>query len=195
MRVKYRYSPRVGHHKGKMGHDLETFLNSIEHNELQKVWLDLKNLDKNNVKEVIEELKRLDHLFHIKEKVLIESGTKDTIFQMLHQNGWKTSYYLPTNQIVELLESNNKESLKIFAKQISQQILKQQVSAISFNDRLYPFVKSYLEALISPSIVYHCWYGPSLKSTTFEKELTNHLLFQNPRVKSLLTPYYSLYHL
>jgi glucan phosphoethanolaminetransferase (alkaline phosphatase superfamily) len=186
---------RVGHHKGKMGHDLETFLNSIEHNELQKVWLDLKNLDKNNVKEVIEELKRLDHLFHIKEKALIESGTKDTIFQMLHQNGWKTSYYLPTNQIVELLESNNKESLKIFAKQISQQILKQQVSAISFDDRLYPFVKSYLEALISPSIVYHCWYGPSLKSTTFEKELTNHLLFQNPRVKSLLTPYYSLYHL
>ena len=186
---------RVGHHKGKMGRDLENYLNSIDHNKLQRVWLDFKNFDENNAADALDELKRLDNLFNIKEKALVESNTNKTALQMLHQNGWKTSYYLPTKQILKLLENNNKEMLKTFAIQINQQILRQQVSAISFDDRLYPFVKKYLEPIMPTSIVYHCWYGPSLNSPSFEKELNNNILFQNPRVKSLLTRYYSLYHL
>lgn len=185
----------VGHHKGKMGRNLETYLNNIEQGDIQKIWLDFKNFNKNNVTEIIDELNRLDNLYQLKEKVLLESSTKDSIFQMLHRNGWKTSYYLPTKQIFELLESNNKKQLNTIAKQICQQILKQQVSAISFDKRVYPFVKKFLEPIIPPSITYHCWHGPSLKNPSFEKELKNHLLFLNPRVKSLLIPYHSLYHL
>ncbi len=186
---------RVGHHKGKMGRELEVLLNSINHYELQNIWIDFKNLNKKNAKAALNELERLDDLFNIKEKALIESNTDDAVFSLLSQYGWKTSYYLPTSKVLDLMSANNKEGLSILSKDISQQILDQKVSAISFDDRLYPFVKNHLENLISKEIAYHCWYGPELKSPSFETELKNNPLFKDRRVHSLLSPYYSLFHL
>jgi len=185
----------VGHDVGKMGHSLETFLRSISHAELQKIWMGFKNLNHQNYTDALSELWRLDSIFHLKEKALIESTTTETIFQKFSQKGWKTSYYLPTTEIVSLLEKNDAEGQKKLAKKIGQQLKAQNLSAISFDDRLYPFVKNYLEPLISPSLHYHVWYGPLLRNPKFKEELQKNKLFLDSRVKTMLSPYYSQFHL
>ncbi len=71
----------------------------------------------------------------------------------------------------------------------------QNLDAVSFDHRLYPFVKQYLEPLISDDIAYHTWYAPSLKSINFKDNLLKNKLYLDNRVKTLLTPYKSQFDL
>ena len=93
-----------------MGRDLETFLNSIDHNKVQKQYgLTFKNFDENNAIYAVDELKRLDNLFNIKEKVLVESSTNNTALQILYQN-LAENLLLPTNNTnFKITRNNNKE--------------------------------------------------------------------------------------
>lgn len=45
------------------------------------------------------------------------------------------------------------------AVKIAKQLEIQNVAAISFDSRLYPFVKIFLESKLSKDIVYHSWGG------------------------------------
>ena len=85
--------------------------------------------------------------------------------------------------------------MKLLAQKIAQQSQDQDLSALSFETSLYPFIKEYLEPLISEDLVYHTWYGPALYSNTFEDELNKHELFLNKRVKTISVKYKSLYEL
>ena len=70
--------------------------------------------------------------------------------------------------------------------------------AISFNERLYPFVKKYQQPLLPTSIYYHTWGDADNMGTPFNKEtsLSSELYLSNlqskayyfdPRVKTILS--------
>ncbi len=190
---KYRF--QVGHGKGEMGYDLETFLSTIDYIQIQRVWLDFKNLNKQNMQQALTELNRLDKKYNLKPKFIVESGTTNENFAILHQSGWHTSYYLPTVKIVDLLKRKNKSAMNQLAKIISQQVKRQQLDAVSFDHQLYPFVKNYLEKKLAEDIVYHTWYTPDLFSNKFIQDLEKNQLYKDPRVKTMLCPYKSPFNL
>ena len=94
-----------------------------------------------------------------------------------------------------MLSGENTKEMKLLAEKIAQQSRDQDLSALSFEARLYPFIKEYVEPLISENIVYHTSYGPALYSNTFEDELTKNELFLDERVETVLVKYKSLYEL
>jgi heptose-I-phosphate ethanolaminephosphotransferase len=185
----------VGHHLGRMGHSLESFLERIPYQEIQRLWLDFKNLEEQQYKAALAELERLNDRFQLKGKVLLETGSTAAFVQSFSRAGWKTSYYLPSTTILNALEENEQKLLQQLASTISQQCRTQELKAISFDNRLYPFVKKQLEPLLAPSIDYHCWYGPKLNSPAFQEELNTNPLFLDSRVKSILCPFHSLFYL
>ena len=70
------------------------------------------------------------------------------------------------------------------------------LSALSFNARLYPFVKSYLAPLLDDHIVYHTWdINISLADKGLMTVLGGSAPFQDPRVKTILAVYRSPFHL
>ncbi|MCK5539137.1 MAG: hypothetical protein KAI79_20105, partial [Bacteroidales bacterium] len=71
----------LGHNKGEMGGSLEELLSSIEYQEIQRVWLDFKNLNQNNYNRALRKLKYLDNKFNIKKNIIIESSTTFEYFQ------------------------------------------------------------------------------------------------------------------
>lgn len=185
----------VGHNDGVMGHNLEHFLSSIDIDDLKRVWLDVKNLTSNNKQAILEYLNLFNEKFQIKDKFLIESNLTDRCFSEFTQSGWKTSYYIPTGNILELLEDgNNKKMIKV-ASQLAEQIKVQELSAISFDTRLRPFVKNYLEDLIGDEIVYHCWLGPQLANSDLFEKLKMDSSYRDTRVKTLLVHYKSQFDL
>ena len=54
---------------------------TINYNKIQKIWLDFKNLDKNNYQDALLALTKLDKKFSIKQKIIIESGTTESYFK------------------------------------------------------------------------------------------------------------------
>lgn len=181
-----------------VGHDstnslsLKFFLENIDASKIERIWLDFKNLNNKNAMNALKYLNTLDKQFHIKNKFIVESGTILPFFSNFSNDGWHTSYYLPTNDILAII--HNQDEMEKKSKVISKQLEIQKVSAVSFDDRLYPFVKQYLEPKISQNIVYHIWYAPPLYSATFKKDLQNSKLYQDTRIKTLLTSYKSQFN-
>ena len=186
---------QVGHNHGEMGIGLEEFLSRVNYNNIQRVWLDFKNLDENNYKKALGRLQYLDNKFNIKNKFIIESGTTAEFFKEFKKEGWHTSYYMPTKTIVKLLKDRNKMEMEKLATKIAKQVELQDLSAVSFDDRLHPFVKKYLEYRITDKIVYHIWYAPSLSSVNFKDDLLKNKLYLDNRVKTLLSKYKSQFDL
>ncbi len=186
---------QMGHHSGVMGVKMEDFLLSVKHSDIQRIWFDFKNLNQENHKAAIKRLEYLDRKYDIKKKFIVESGTTDPFFKEFRKAGWHTSYYMPTRRIAEMLKEKKIFELKKLATQIAKQVKSQNVSAVSFDHRLYPFVKQYLESLIDKNIVYHIWYAPSLSSKSFKQDLQKYKLYLDTRVKTLLSTYKSQFNL
>jgi len=187
----------IGHNHGVMsGMSFEQFITSISPSEIEKIWVDFKNLTQKNYKKALDRLNRLDEQFSLKEKLIIESGTTGSIFGKFQESGWHISYYVPTGKIVKLIDENKKKEMKVLAKSISEQSMLQKLSAISFDHRLYPFVKYHLEPLLSNDIVYHTRdLSVKLYDSDLNTKLNEKNYYTDDRVKTILLPYKSPFHL
>jgi len=187
----------IGHDgKSKSGIKLHDFLTKLNMSKVQKVWLDVKNLNQGNILEVKEKLCELDKTFDFKRKIILESSITSHVFSEIAGEGYHTSYYLPAKNLFKLLKEGIDQHLHKKAREIAKQIKKQEVKAVSFDCRLYPFVKDYLEDYIDKNIVYHIWdLSLSLKDIDFIDKLLERNYFNDQRVKTILVPYYSKFTL
>ena len=91
---------------------------------------------------------------------------------------------------------NNARSQKNLAEKIAGIATGQNVGAVSFDLRLYEFVKGYLEAELGSQIVYHTWYpGVTFENSNLFEELQAREYFRDSKVKTILLPYASRYSL
>jgi len=187
----------IGHDEAtKTGADLADFLNRIQLSEVKKIWLDVKNLEENNLDELKEVLIGLDQSFDLKGKVIFESSMVSARLSEISDQGFHVSYYLPTDPLLALLRSKNTTLLAQEAVRISEQIAKQRVIAVSFDARLYVFVKKWLQKRIPKNIVYHTWdLSLSLNSKRFVMKMQGKEYFRDPRVQTILVPFESIFSL
>ena len=182
----------VGHDEGVM--DLAHFLSWVDYAQIQRIWLDFKNLNADNYKVALQRLEMLDKKYGIKKKSIVESHMKPApVFETLHNAGWHTSCYLSTATITKLLQGKDESKMKQEAERLAKQLNAQHFSAVSFDRRLYPFVKQHLEPLLEKEMVYHTWWGPNLYDADFVAKLQKDELFKDDRVKTILCRFKSKY--
>lgn len=193
-----------GNNQFIVGHDLgdqsemsfENFLSLISSTEIKKIWVDFKNLTETTSKGALARLNYLDERFNLKGKLIIESGSTGEFFSKFKNDGWHISYYLPTGKIIKFQNENKAIEMNELAEIIVEQSESQKLSAVSFDRRLYPFVKKYLEPRISNDVVYHTW---DLSLKLFDSKLREKIMkndyYVDQRVKTILLPYKSPYNL
>ncbi|MDX8380818.1 MAG: phosphoethanolamine transferase [Ghiorsea sp.] len=184
---------RVGNKKSKLGDSLVGFLSHVPSHEIEKVWVEFNNLSGDNILAARNQLNVLDAQFKLKQKLIIESDSESVAFKTLADNGWKTIYYLPTHEITDLMKSGNQKSIQDRAKKLAVQIKKQHISGLSFDGQVYDFVKRYLEPKLANHIGYYVWFAPALKDPNFKTLLPQYPMYQDGRVKVLLSKYKSSY--
>ena len=181
----------VGHGENDLsGLKFDQYLTRIKACDVQKMWLDIKNIREQDIDAVIAELERLDSVYVIKKRAIIESSITTTRFQRISRRGFHTSYYLPTSRISDLLNNNDKDLLRAEADRLNEQIRNQEVLAVSFDLSLYPFVKNYLEPMIPDNIVYHTWGPVKLWQFNAIDQLKRSDYFKDRRVKTILFKYW-----
>jgi hypothetical protein len=177
----------VGHDEAEAGGlRLDQFLETVREYKLKKIWMDIKNLNPENIGLAVSELNRLDSICSIKTIAIIESSLEDSCFKNINALGFHTSYYLPTAKITALLDRNDSTMLGEAARAINIQIMGQSVSAVSFNLSFYPFVKNYLEPIISDAIVYHAWDSVKMWEWNALRGLEKSDYFKDPRIRTIL---------
>jgi len=181
----------IGHDdKEAKGRTFESYLALLQPYPIKKIWIDVKNIDENNADAVLAHLEFLDQKYSIKPILLLESSTTSVLFQNFSKAGYHTSYYLPTAVINNLIEQNDPQALQLEAQRIHNLTLTQSLSAVSFAASLYPFVKTYLEPLISDNVVYHTWNIIMFKEYRALEQLKEKAIFKDPRIKTIIYSYH-----
>jgi hypothetical protein len=89
------------------------------------------------------------------------------------------------------LKPANYKDKNLFAKKVAAQLSLQKYYAISFDYKMYDFVKKYLEEKISDKIIYYVHSSLSLKDINFKDKLLKNKIYLDKRVKIFLVDYES----
>ena len=185
----------VGHDAEVMtGMTLENFLEKIP-KDSEKIWLDIKDVTKTAIPGMNKRLLELDKKFGLKSRVIIETSNESASPALLSDSGFHLSYYLPTKETLVIMGEDDK-ARKLLAKKLAGIAKGQNVGAVSFDLRLYKFVKDYLEPELPPQIVYHTWsLGDSFANPDLLKEMQAREYFHDPKVETILLLYASPFSL
>jgi hypothetical protein len=103
-----------------IGFELSDLLRLSADKPEMKLWLDWKNPEVEDYTRAFEELNRLDRLYRIKKRIIVETGSY-AIFsglRNLSENGWMHSYYLPTEEIIACSKSSSTTNCAELSRQI-----------------------------------------------------------------------------
>lgn len=114
-----------------------------------RLWLDVKNIDGDNLGRVIEHLARLDGHYGLKERAIVETGFTGAGLDRLAAQGFYVSYYLPTRRIRTALRDDDAAALQELAAEIARVVKTHQARAISFDVTLRAFVDRQLSTWIA----------------------------------------------
>ncbi|MDR6300714.1 hypothetical protein [Mesonia maritima] len=155
--------------------NLRDYIKKIHKNNLG-VWLDIKNMDASNSDEIFTEINAsLENSFFKKENIIIESPNPYTL-EKFHQNGFRTSYYLPQN-----LSRSNKHEIE----NIKEFLQKYPFLEISTSYEDYQVLKKYFPTITKNFWILNSSYSIDiLKNYKSIREMVN-----DSTVKTLLTPY------
>ncbi len=161
----------------------EEYLNNLEKEKFPYLWLDIKNIKKENAKTI---LVKLVTFFKAKRyplnKVLIESKNAKEL-PIFEKSGFKTIYYLP-------YELHKKDSLTLAKEilKIKKVILQQPNIAISSSFKDYNILKKefpkhpkYIWALVKPIHFNHLKIRKILKDESVKIVLLNYHSFRGNR--------------
>ncbi len=189
---------KVGHdQKTLSGLSLEDFLNQITSTKLVKIWLDIKNLNKQNTQLALVRLNHLGAQFDLKKKALIETSYYQEDIKQIAKAGYQLSYYLPTNLILKAQESDNASKEKL-AITLAERVDQMGAKNISFDLRLYGFVKKYLEVSLNQNeLSYHSWFPEGLvfSTDTLLEEMPIRPFYKDAKMETILMHYSSPFSL
>ena len=181
----------VGHDDKEIhGTSFVDYLELAKEKKIIKIWMDIKNVNDNNIPKILTRLNYLDKKYGIKNILLFETSSTSPLVKLISDAGYHTSYYLPATAL-KLMSQKNNSAVKNEALRIKQQIKIQGFKAISFSASLYPFVKSYVEPIISKDIVYHTWDFFRLRKVGELVKIKKSDFYKDERVKTIIYTYYN----
>lgn len=181
----------VGHgEEGSMsGETLYTYLRNVKH--FGRVWLDVKNLNNDNIDLLIRHLDKLREAEFIDDRDIIETSFLNLNVRRIIDAGYNLSYYLPTS-ILDMTPAQRMKEKAWIVKKVSGLRLKH----ISFDSRLYDWVKSDLETSLSGSVAYHTWdLSLNVRHGSFLDAYESRPFVSDDRVKTILIVYPSVFDL
>jgi hypothetical protein len=181
----------VGHDISDMhGVSFESYLKLARGKHIVKIWMDIKNINRNNVDDVLRRLNYLDKKYDIKDILIFETSSTLPEVRKISDEGYHTSYYLPSDVLSSVAKMSMPDMVNE-ARRIKRQIELQHLKAISFPNILYWFVKSCVEPIISGNIVYHTWGGYRLRKKDELSYIQHENIYNDDRIKTIIYTYYN----
>ncbi|MDH7447463.1 hypothetical protein [Aquimarina sp. 2201CG14-23] len=157
----------------------EDYIATLEKSQYPLLWLDIKNLKKDNETSVLNKLLEIfNKRKYPLQNVLIETRYSDAL-PIFTQSGFKTSYYLPYG-----LRNRNEEKLQATIQKIKKIINEQPEIGISTNHKDYHIIKEHF-----PNRTKYIWILVPIINIDF---LTTREILNDDHVDVVLVNYVSL---
>ncbi|GGD83912.1 hypothetical protein GCM10011312_04950 [Planktosalinus lacus] len=168
----------VNHPPAKsIGLTLDTYFSSLNEKNNIGIWLDFKNLNEENEQESLIKLKELIKKHElIPQYMIVESQSPEYLFGF-KQEGFKTSFYLPSS-----LNRLSNEELIAKVLEIKTKIKNYPTNAISTNSVDYSIIAKHF-----PNEKKYLWNIDGLYNTRiFKNFFLNRKVLKDPKVEVLL---------
>ena len=192
--------------KEEQGANLEFLLTHKKSYKWKNIYLEIKNLNNENYKLILDKLDILDKKYNIKNIITIASSKLFDFFQEFERDGWRISYILDDSEIIKTLkelekkekgkEQKQTEEIRKFLLQSKELSQKKGISSFSFHEKLYPFIRKKLMPNLPPRFSFHIWSNDSklrLDHYHLRYTLTSKVYASDKRIKSILLPYNSMF--
>ena len=149
--------------KPNIGLSLEEYLSFV--NPGLKLWLDWKNASVETQKAAHERLVRLNEMFAIRSRSILETGSAVRFDSSIFSDGgWLHSYYIPTGAAIECATRTERERCIRLTKKILDQVTQMKISNLSFDVRALEYIQS------QPDFKKYTWraWDPRLQSSDYE---------------------------
>lgn len=181
----------VGHDETEInGTSFESYLQLAKKTHLKKIWMDIKNVNRGNVKSILARLNYLDRKYGIKDIMIFETGATVADVKIISDAGYYTTYYLPST-VLPAVTTSNMAAMVAEARRIKKQIQAQHLKAISFPISLYWFVKACLEPVIPDYISYHTWGAYRFRKKDELMKIQHEEYYRDSKVKTIIYSYYN----
>lgn len=175
-----------------IGLNLEKYIGSINKPVRYKLWLDFKNLDKQNAGKALKRLHFITNKFSLVKANIIIEASNPVLLMPFKDSGFYTSYYLPTNILKKVIKKSRKditdEEMK-HIKEILDKFKRSGVHAVSTYARYFDFVKQYIPE--ANNILLWDTHLEPHKYSDLRK--INKILSKDKRIKVLLVKFRSNY--
>lgn len=154
-------------------------------------WLDWKNANAANVAQAKQRLDQLDQRHNLKSRSIVEFENTGQLAPALVEEGWKVSYYLPTERLLACQQSCNSEERELLANEIWQQYIANNFTAVSFDVRLTPFVEQHLlERIRTNGASVYVW-APSVNFSEESAQYPINMVLQKDWIDIILVSFAS----
>ena len=174
---------------------LVKLISATPHQDIDRLILNLRDLSTENYQYIINRLELIDKELRLKERTIVEFSKQLSLHREFARRGWHSSYHIPTKAILVKMESNSRESLEKLSLEISKEIIENDLKDISFDSRLYDFVKLYIEPKIHSGLRYHTYIGLSLSDPDLIDRLKNRKFYFDDRIDTILITHKSLFNI
>lgn len=151
-----------------MNMTFEEWLKEVPQDKMERLWLDVKFSSTDLLEHALEELERLDKVYHLKGRSFVEVSVPDERVKLFSDAGWEVSYYfLPTRNAIsdeivcpEVLfravenktgrdymyesprDADAKNEIYLYASAVANVIEKEGIKNISFWSECYEFINT-----------------------------------------------------
>ena len=164
---------------------LKDFLSHIDTKKVKKILLDIKNLSRTNVHEVITQLNHIYEVTGLKEQYLVEVQTQDESFKKIVSQGFKACL---------MLDFTVTKAEREKSQQIAKYIENNNVKHLCFDESMYPFVEKNLKESIDSDISYNIISNSNLSDESFLQNQKEKEYYKQTRVKTVLVEYESIFN-
>lgn len=149
------------------------------------LWLDVKNLQPDNIDAAIRQLSWLDRSYHVRERAIIETSLRNETTRKLTNAGFKAVLYGPVSEISKAMNASEKEQQRL-ANKISDELITGGFEGLSFTDKNYPFINKWVSPHLPASTNYYSWGSVNMRRPFALPRLMLSKRFRDPRIKAVL---------
>lgn len=158
----------------------EEYLSEINKDKSSGIWLDIKNLNKDNSRLIFNRLTEVFDTFNYNiENVLVETRYPEAL-PLFTENGFITSYYLPSG-----LRNKKLINLTSEIQRINEILIKQPNIGISSNYKDYQILQEYF-----PNKDKYLWMTSSITERWFQETRS---ILKDKKVKVVLVNYNAIF--
>mgnify|MGYP003623442953 CR=1 FL=1 len=147
-----------------MGHDPQSLAGGLHLEEYLEwlgpdfdlLWLDVKNLNQENVDEVFARLYWLDKKYRLRSRTLVE-GSFGSALGIFAKNGWSTALFMTTDDLSRLAAGRDAANIGGYFAGILQQLKTHGLEGVSYDLMLDHLVRGFLLPFLPQSCKCSAW--------------------------------------